>query len=213
MPRRRPKDPAPAPNFDWTPYYRAVARIPARDTALFALEKFADEPKPSEPRLVIDLGCGNGTDAREFLRRGWRVLGIDMNAAPLAELRRRTTARRRERLETRVARLESLRRLPRADLVNASCALPFCRPAAFPRLWEIIRAAIPIGGRFAGNFFGRRDDWAVARHMTFHRRSDLRALFAGFDLEFLRETDSDSKTALGHLKHWHRFEIVARRWR
>ena len=208
MPPRRTKDPAPARTFGWAPYYRAVAKIPARETALFALEKFADEPK--RVRFAVDLGCGNGTDARELLKRGWSVLGIDKNVAPLRELKRRTPARQRVRLTTRQASLEKVNP-PEADLVNASLSLPFCSPRNFPALWRRIRAAVRPGGRFAGHFFGVRDDWAVARHMTFHRRAELRRLFAGFEIEFIRETESDSKTALGNAKHWHRFEVVARK--
>jgi SAM-dependent methyltransferase len=208
MAERRHRDSPPPRTFDWTPYYRAVARNPARDTAIFALDKFDEVPKPG--RFAVDLGCGNGTDVRQFLKRGWRVLGIDKNLAPLRELVKRTAKRRRGRLTVRQGLLESTD-IPQADLVNASFALPFCSPRAFPKLWERIRRALPPGSRFAGTFFGPRDDWAVARHMTFHRRSDLRKLFAGFQIEFLRETDSDSKTALGVPKHWHRFEVVARR--
>ncbi|MEJ1932020.1 class I SAM-dependent methyltransferase [Nostoc sp. NIES-2111] len=29
------------------------------------------------PRFAVDLGCGDGRDTVELLRRGWRVLGID----------------------------------------------------------------------------------------------------------------------------------------
>ena len=46
----RRTNPPPGRDFDWKPYYRIVARRPARDTLLFALEKFDDEPKPRRDR-------------------------------------------------------------------------------------------------------------------------------------------------------------------
>jgi len=211
---RRKKNPAPPVDFDWKSYYRAVAEASARDTALFALNKFAEdstEKAADQPLFVVDLGCGSGTDTREFLKRGWRVLSIDMNSFALRELRRRTPARQRARLRTRRDRLEKLRTLPRADLVNASFALPFCGQRAFPRLWRVIRKAIRPGGRFAGTFFGWHDDWAGAQHIAFHRRAELRQLLAGFYIEHVRETESDTRTALGDFKHWHYYEVVARK--
>ena len=55
---------------------------------------------------------------------------------------------------------EDILELPPADLVYAGFALPFCRPAAFPVLWEAIREAMAPSGWFAGQLFGPHDTWA-----------------------------------------------------
>ena len=67
------------------------------------------------------------------------------------------------------------------------------------------------GGRFSGQLFGERDEWADNRELTFHTRTEVEALLDGFDLERFDEVENDGQTALGEGKHWHLFHIVARR--
>lgn len=58
------------------------------------------------------------------------------------------------RLETQAAGFEDAV-LPVADLVNASWALPFCRPASFPAVWARIAGSLVPDGRFCGQLFRR----------------------------------------------------------
>jgi tellurite methyltransferase len=196
---------------DWPRYFEAVAGKPARDTLLKALAGFEKQPAPS-PRFAIDLGCGSGRDTFELLRRGWRVLAIDSSRLGLdlldADARKQGLAT--DRLELRAAPFEGLT-LPRADLVNASYALPFCDPAAFPPLWQAITGAIPIGGRFAGQFFGPRDDWASLPDRSHQSRSEVDRLLADFIIESLEEVENREAGATGEVKNWHIFHVVARR--
>src|SRR5690606_17548951 len=102
------------------------------------------------PGFAIDLGCGEGRDSAELLRRGWRVLAIDGHESAFEFLRRRTdfprAAREPGRFETRVAPMEDAD-LPPCDLLNASFSLPFVDPARFDVVWGRIVAAIRPGGR------------------------------------------------------------------
>lgn len=210
---------------DWPGYYRAVLGKPARETLLFALDLFDNEPRApasgslfvNEPRasasgglFAVDLGCGEGRDTLELLRRGWRVLAIDDHPEAFTHLLGRVTADQAGRLETRLGGFRNTR-LPRADLVNASFALPFCDPADFPAVWAGIVAAIRPGGRFAGQFFGDRDDWARLPDRTHHTRTQVEELFRGFDTEMFKEEEKDDATATGGFKHWQVFHVVARR--
>jgi len=184
---------------EWTRYYDAAGDEP-RDTLLAALEGF------ESPGLAVDLGCGAGRDTVELLRRGWRVVAIDSEAEAIRRLRAQTGAD--ERLETQVARYEDAT-LPSCHLVNASWSLPFCAPGVFGVVWERIVDALRPGGRFCGQLFGERDEWAIEDDMTFHTREEAEGLFRDFDLERFDELEEDSKTALGTPKHWHVFNIVA----
>ena len=65
-------------------------------------------------------------------------------------------------------------------------------------------------GRFAGNFFGTYDSWAVNEHMTFHLKAEVQALFSNFSLEHFHEQDAPGRSASGP-KHWHIFTVIAKK--
>jgi hypothetical protein len=96
--------------------------------------------------------------------------------------------------------------------VNASFSLPFCPPEHFPSLWEKIVASLASGGRFCGQLFGDRDSWAIYTSMNHHTREQVEVLLQPFEVEVFEEEDHPGKTALGEDKHWHLFQIVARKW-
>lgn len=160
------------------------------------------------PGFGVDLGCGQGRDTFAMLKRGWCVLAID--AEPEAIERLRARAGDEPRLETRVASFAEAQ-WPEADLVNAGYALPFCPPAEFDGLWERLVASVRPGGRFSGQLFGDRDEWAGDDQLTFVSRDRALQLLEPFELERFDEEDEDGKTALGDAKHWHVFHVVARR--
>jgi SAM-dependent methyltransferase len=193
----------------WQEYYEKTGDRPPRATLLFALDKF-DGEAPDGRRLAVDLGSGNGRDAAELLRRGWRVFAVDAEPKAIEGLSTRFGAKARSRLDGRVARFEDVE-LPACDLVNSSFALPLCPPADFPRVWRKIRDALRPGGRFAGQLYGDRDNWCGNPTITFHTRAEAEALLAGYAVEYFREEEDDSVTPRGQPKHWHIFHIVARK--
>lgn len=202
------------PDNPWPAYHRAVAGAAPRPTLLAALDAFAAVepglgPAPGQ-RFAVDLGCGGGTDTVELLRRGWRVLAIDAEPHGIEFLLQRDDLDPSELLETRVARLEDTT-WPVADLINASLVLPFLAPDAFERVWARIRSSLGPGGRFAGHFFGQHDDWARRPGRSHHSQAEIEALIGQLELERFEEREWDGETALGEPKHWHIFEVVARR--
>lgn len=197
---------------DWPGYYRAVAGKGPRETLLKALELFDKgqaKDQPSETgRLAIDLGCGSGRDTFELLRRGWRVLAVDASELGLSLVRQDAPPEHAASLETMLSDYETFQ--PRhATLINASYALPFCNPARFDEVWARIVAAIPPGGRFAGQFFGERDEWAVLPDRTHHTRSQVERLFADFVIDQLQEVENREAGVTGLVKDWHLFHVVA----
>lgn len=201
-----------SPQFQrrWAAYYQAVAGRPPRETLLTALERFSTESSTSPRRTAVDLGCGDGRDTVEILRHNWRVIAVDGEPEAIERLRRRSDINRTY-LETRVQRFEELTLPPDVDLVNASFCLPFCPPSSFPQLWEEIVTALRSGGRFCGHLFGDRDSWATFRDVSFHTRTELEQLLTPFEIELLDEEEHPGKTALGEDKHWHLYNIVARK--
>lgn len=158
----------------------------------------------------IDLGCGAGNDTMELLRRDWKVLAIDNNLDILNERKVKLDEMQLAKLETKKDRFEELL-LPKADLVNANFSIPFCNPKYFDRLWTTIIESINNNGRFSGNFLGDRDGWKNNTKMTFLNKEKVLELFNGFQIEHFEEKEYDGKTALGKLKHWHLFNVIAKK--
>lgn len=195
---------------DWTAYYRAVEGRPPRETLLQALAQFETETTPENPRFAVDLGCGDGRDTIELVRRKWQVLAIDGEAAAIDRLLDRPDLDTAN-LQTSVQKFESLSLPAAVDLINGSFCLPFCPPAAFPNFWKTITNSLRIGGRLCGQLFGDHDSWTIYSNMTFLTRAQVEELLQNFEVEFFNEEDHPGKTALGEEKHWHIFHIVAQK--
>jgi len=203
---------------DWPAYFDVVAGKSARETLIAALDAFEKEGMPGseglgdqQPRpLAIDLGCGEGRDTVELLRRGWRVLAIDGHPDAITRLKARPDLVHEERLTIKHAPFEGLS-LPKARFINASFCLPFCHPDHFEALWQQIVDTIEPGGRFAGQFFGDRDDWATIPDRSHQTRAQVQSLLGGFEIELFEEVEDDGNDALKNPKHWHRFDVVAKK--
>jgi len=195
---------------DWNQYYNAVVGRPPRDTLIAALALFDGENYSDKKLFAVDLGCGEGRDTIELLRRGWQVLAIDGNEEAIARMLARPDINSKL-LTTQTMRFEELVLPAGLDLVNASFSLPFCPPEQFPDLWEKIVTSLKPGGRFCGQLFGDRDSWAVYTTMNYHTRTQIEKLLRSFDVEMLQEEEHPGKTAIGEVKYWHIFHIVARK--
>jgi len=195
---------------DWADYYRKTGMRPPRETLIFALDRFDAELGPEDRRHAIDLGCGNGRDTIELLRRGWRVFAVDAEKSAIDGLIGRPDLPAGAEIEGVVARFEEMA-LADADLVNSSFALPLVPPAAFPDLWDRILMAVRSGGRISCQLYGDRDSWVGNPGITFFTREGVDALLDPLDVEYFREEEDDSTTPRGEKKHWHIFHIVARR--
>lgn len=200
----------PASGQNWVTYYQAVEGRPPRETLLKALAQF--DVEPPKPRLAVDLGCGDGRDTVELLRRGWQVLAIDGEPKAFERLLDRPDVQPfQTQLQTQLMRFEALTLPIEVDLINASFCLTFCPPARFPDLWQTIVAALKPGGRFCGHLFGDRDSWTIYPNRTHHSRPQVEALLQPFQVEWLEEEDHPGVTAIGEQKHWHLYNIVAQK--
>ncbi|WP_019499551.1 class I SAM-dependent methyltransferase [Pseudanabaena sp. PCC 6802] len=199
---------------DWEAYYNAVVGRPPRETLLAALARFDAEASEVNSRFAVDLGCGEGRDTVELLRRGWHVLAIDGQAEAIARLRLRPDIdpiHLEKQFASQVIRFEDANLPTSVDLVNASFSLPFCPPDRFPSLWARIVISLKTGGRFCGQILGDRDSWATYTSTNHHSRKEVEELLRSFAIEMLEEEEHLGKTAIGEEKYWHIFHIVARK--
>jgi tellurite methyltransferase len=107
---------------------------------------------PGAPRVLIDLGSGEGRDSIYFARNGFRVTGVDISKVGAAKAQRRAD-RLGLNVRFRVGDLRTYRLERRADVVFSSGALnnlpPRVREARFA---HFKRQTVP-GGIHAMNAF------------------------------------------------------------
>jgi SAM-dependent methyltransferase len=192
----------------WADYYEKLRDRPPRRTLVAALDAFGALGETPADALAIDLGCGDGRDIVEILRRGWSVVAVDAEPEALRQLAARELS---GAITPIVARLEEVPLPLGVQLVNSSFAMPLCEPERFHELWTRIREELPAGGRFSGQWYGPRDSWADRPGITFLERNQAMTLLDGLEIEMFEEEEADSVTPRGNPKHWHIFHIVARK--
>jgi trans-aconitate methyltransferase len=172
---------------------------------------------PGAGRTAVDLGCGLGRETDALLRAGWWAHAIDMAPDTEARVRAHTRSQDHGRLSVETASFTELCLVPRADLIYAGYSLPYLAPAEFTRFWGLLRLALRPGGWLAVDLLGDHDSWAApddpAGHgarSTFLSAAAARQLFDGLELLRFTETEEDGPAFSGP-KHWHRFEVIARR--
>ena len=79
-------------------------------------------------------------------------------------------------------------------------------------MWKTIKKNICKDGYFVGNFFGINDSWSKSKfNMTFFTKEQVLKLFDEFDIIKFNEVEKDDLTGLGKMKHWHIFNVIAKR--
>lgn len=102
--------------------------------------------------------------------------------------------------------------LEKNNLVVANFSLPFCNKNNFKELWNKINNSILKDGYFVGKFFGINDEWkSTKEEMTFLTKEQVIELFKDFEIIEFKEVEKDDFTGLGKMKHWHIFNVIAKK--
>ena len=102
--------------------------------------------------------------------------------------------------------------LEKNNLIVANYCLPFCNKNNFKELWNKINNSILKDGYFVGNFFGINDEWkSTKEEMTFLTKEQVIELFKDFEIIEFKEVEKDGATGLGKMKHWHIFNVIAKK--
>lgn len=162
------------------------------------------------PSNALDLGCGAGRDTVFLLKNNWKVLSIDKENTK-NYITTQLTHNELKNFDFKQMDFQNLN-LKNFNLVVANFSLPFCEKANFNELWTKICFSLNNNGYFVGNFFGENDSWKLVKtNMTFHSKKDVIDLFKDFEIIKFEEIEQDAKTASGNLKHWHIYDIVAKK--
>ena len=64
-----------------------------------------------------------------------------------------------------------------------------------------------------GNFFGLNDSWVnIKEQMVFLSKEQVLELFKNsFEIIEFNEVEKDGKTGLGKMKHWHIYNVIAKK--
>ncbi len=187
----------------WLTYYETTHDRPPSPLLIAALTYV------SAVGDALDLGCGAFRDTRELLKRGFRVTAVDSHPA-VAEM---ATALPQDHLECVISTFTDFR-YGNYELVNASFSLPFNSPENFDEMFANVMKSIKPGGIFIGQLFGVNDSWNTPdTGLTFHTQEQVEALLKDNGMHIIEMTteEEDGLPAVGPLKHWHVFHIIARK--
>ena len=163
-----------------------------------------------EPGNAVELGCGAGRDTVYLIRNGWNVLAIDREDVE-TRIVSKLLVEELEQFEFFKQRFEDIE-LENSNLVVANFSLPFCNKNDFKKLWVKINHSILKDGYFVGNFLGDKDEWKIAKEkMTFLTKDQVMELFRNFEIVEFKEVEKDGLTGLGKMKHWHIFNVIAKK--
>ena len=163
-----------------------------------------------EPGNAVELGCGAGRDTVYLIRNGWNVLAIDREDVE-TRIVSKLLVEELEQFEFFKQRFEAIK-LENSNLVVANFSLPFCNKNDFKKLWAKINHSILKDGYFVGNFLGDKDEWKIAKEkMTFLTKDQVMELFRDFEIVEFKEVEKDGLTGLGKMKHWHIFNVIAKK--
>lgn len=162
------------------------------------------------PSNAIELGSGAGNDTVYLIKNNWNVCAIDREDVE-GRITNRLNKQELERLSFKKQEFENLK-LEKSNLIVANYCLPFCNKDKFKELWDKIKESISPNGYFVGNFFGVNDSWnGMKDQMVFLSNTQVKELFYDFDVVRFKEIEKDGLTGLGMMKHWHIFDVIAKR--
>ena len=187
----------------WKRFIAATTGQPAWPELIRAAAKF------DRPGDALDLGAGAGRDTIHLLSRGWRVTAVDSSPSAVRALRQISAPGLTVVTSTAEAFVPST-----YDLVNAQYSLPFIGPLDFDATVKRLRDAVRPGGIMCATFFGPRDEWnQPGNNLAFSTREEIDRFFDGWEVIDLAEHEEDGRTADCSPKHWHVFNVTARRQR
>ena len=146
--------------------------------------------------------------AQYLEQQGFQVHGFDINSDSVAICRDRFGLNSLVKISK--SSFESFN-YPKSGVVVANSSLFFADPDKFETTWRNIKSSIEVGEVFAGDFMGVNDIWAenYRRPITALSEPEIKKLFTEFEIVRFYERDEKAKTALGRMKHWHTYSVVA----
>lgn len=196
----------------WSSFYDRAAGWGPSVPLLRAIEKFQNEGTKLKKLTAVDLGCGEGRDTAELLKRGLHVIAIDSEADAIERICQRIDILPNDikRLQTLVAPIEKAE-WGKVDLINANLVLHLLSRDELPQIWKRITKSLKHGGRFSGTIVGKQD--RRCQQATRFSQPEIEELFEeSFAIEFINESQDLVKRLDQTHYTSHTFEVVARKF-
>ena len=160
---------------------------------------------------AVELGCGAGRDTLYLIKNGFKVLAIDKEDTSKI-ISKKLNSEELKRFRFKCQAFEDVE-IKENNLLVANFSIPFCNKYYFKSFWNRIDRSILKNGYFVGNFFGLNDSWAkIKKDMVFLTKEEVLNLFKNnFNIFFFKEVEKDEKTVLGVMKHWHIYNVIAKK--
>jgi len=190
--------------MSWKEYY-AKKELKPSESLIKALTYF--DTTVFKNQTAIDLGCGNGRDTLFLLSKGFNVYAIDSSPDSIKIINENISQKDREKLILECTSFNEAN-WRNALLINASYCLPFCKKENFKSVWSNLEKSIQSNGIFTGHFFGVNDDW---KDLKLLERNEIDRMLNNFEILFFDEQEMDKESCTGPIKHWHIFEVIAKK--
>lgn len=188
----------------WAEHLQQTKEAPPSPLLLDALTYVAQKD------WALDLGGGGLRDARYLLSEGFRSIAVVDSEPSVQQYASDLPA---SRVQLFIQTFDTFD-FPKEtyDLITSQYALPFNSPETFHRVIEGIKGSLKKGGVFCGHLFGDQDEWNVpGTKLTFHTKNIAESLFSDMELIRFDEKNRDATLTNGKPKHWHLFNIIARK--
>ncbi len=151
-----------------------------------------------------------GNDTVYLIKNNWNVLAIDREDVK-ERIVKKLNDEEQEKFKFQKQNFECLE-LEKNNLIVANYSLLFCNKNNFKELWNKINKSILKDGYFVGNLFGNKVEWKSTKEkMVFLTEKQVIELFKNFDIIEFKEVEKDDFTGLGKMKHWHIFNVIAKK--
>lgn len=187
---------------NWSNHLKDTANKPPSPLVVEAVKHVVHRNK------AIDIGGGALKDTQYLLSQGFETTVIDQ-AKEVAEMAQAIDS---DKLHCHITSFtDFIFPVNAFDLASAMYALPFNGNKDFDTVVTNIKNSLVAGGIFVGNFFGVRDEWSNRDNIAFHTKEQVEKLFSDFEIVVFEEKEHDGTLANGQSKHWHVFNMIAKK--
>ncbi|MSR89369.1 class I SAM-dependent methyltransferase [Patescibacteria group bacterium] len=190
-------------SIDWENYFENTKSYPPAPLLVKAMEYVKVKNK------AIDIG-GGGTlkDTKYLLSQGFETTIIDKEKA-VEDSVQNIKSNELKFFRTDFADFDFPQN--EYDVAAAIYSLPFIHSSKFTGVFEGIKKSLVKNGIFCGQFFGNRDEWHLNKNLTFVTKEEAQLMLGDMNVILFDVKEFEGKTADGNPKHWHVFDIIARK--